>query len=118
MDLQTFEASLAGPSPPAGLPPLVEALWHERRGDWDRAHEITQDLPGDDAAWVHAYLHRREGDESNAAYWYRQAGRPVMSNAVKAFRETGRGSLDDEWRAIVVALLTVERTPMARVTRD
>ena len=94
MDLRTFETSLAGPAPPAGAPPLVQALWHERRGDWNRAHDITQDLAGNDAAWVHAYLHRREGDQSNAAYWYRQAGRPVM-----------RGSLDDEWRAIVVALL-------------
>jgi hypothetical protein len=94
VDLHTFEATLTDPSPPGGLPPLVEALWHERRGDWNRAHEITQDLPGRDAAWVHAYLHRREDDQPNAAYWYRQAGKPVM-----------RGSLDDEWRAIVVALL-------------
>ena len=94
MDLLAFEASLTGPAPPAGLPPLVEALWHERRGGWDRAHAITQDLPGRDAAWVHAYLHRREGDQPNAAYWYRQADRPVM-----------RGSLDDEWRTIVAALL-------------
>jgi hypothetical protein len=94
VDRLTFEASLAQAMPPSGLPPLVEALWHERRGDWNRAHEITQDLPGSDAAWVHAYLHRREGDLSNAAYWYRQAARPIM-----------RGALDEEWRTIVEALL-------------
>ena len=73
---------------------LLRALWHERRGDWDRAHEIAQEIAGPDAAWVHAYLHRREGDQSNAAYWYRQAGHPVV-----------RGDLDEEWRGLVEALL-------------
>jgi hypothetical protein len=95
VDLQRLESSLGQATPPSGLPPLVEALWHERRGDWTRAHEITQDLDGPDAAWVHAYLHRREGDLSNAAYWYRHASKPVA-----------RGSLEDEWRAIAAALLT------------
>ena len=94
LDVSQLEASLSESRAPAGLPPLVEALWHERRGDWTRAHEITQDLSGADAAWVHAYLHRREGDLANAAYWYRHASRPVV-----------RGSLDEEWRAIVAALL-------------
>jgi hypothetical protein len=94
VDVRTFEASLAHTEPPPGLSPLLEALWHERRGDWTRAHEITQDIESAPAAWVHAYLHRREGDLSNAAYWYRRASRPVM-----------RGSLDEEWRAIVGALL-------------
>jgi hypothetical protein len=94
MDIHTFEESLIQPAPPAGLSPAVEALWHERHGDWDLAHRIAQDITGAEGAWVHAYLHRREGDESNAAYWYRQAGKPVM-----------RGSLDDEWRAMVEALL-------------
>ena len=69
-------------------------MWHERRGDWTKAHEIAQDDDSRDAAWVHAYLHRREGDQSNAAYWYRQAAKPVI-----------RGSLDQEWREIVEALL-------------
>jgi len=94
VDITAFERSLAGTAPPAGASSLLEALWHERRGDWDRAHTIAQDVEGADAAWVHAYLHRREGDESNAAYWYRQAGKPIA-----------RGALDDEWRAIVSALL-------------
>jgi hypothetical protein len=74
--------------------PLLAALWHERRGDWTRAHEIAQEIDDETGAWVHAYLHRREGDESNAAYWYRRAGKPIA-----------RAGLDDEWRAIVEALL-------------
>ena len=93
MDLASFEQSLSNSAPPGGLPPLLVALWHERKGDWNRAHEIAQDINGRDAAWVHAYLHRREGDLPNAAYWYRHAGRPVDT-----------GSMDDEWRAIVRAL--------------
>jgi hypothetical protein len=92
--LSEFEESLNGPAPPAGLSPALEALWHERRGDWERAHEITQDIDSREAAWVHAYLHRREGDQPNAAYWYRHAARPVR-----------HGSLDQEWRDIVEALL-------------
>jgi hypothetical protein len=94
MNIDAFEESLVQPAPPAGLSPAVEALWHERHGDWDRAHKIAQDISGPEGAWVHAYLHRREGDESNAAYWYAQAGKPVV-----------RGSLDDEWRAMAEVLL-------------
>ena len=94
MTLAELEQSLADDSPPQGMSPLVRALWHDRRGDWTRAHEIAQDIDTEDAAWVHAYLHRREGDLSNAAYWYRHAGKSIE-----------HGSLDDEWRAIVTALL-------------
>lgn len=94
MNLVTFEESLQGVSPPEGVPPALAALWHERKGNWERAHEIAQDIDGADGSWVHAYLHRREGDQSNAAYWYRQARKPVV-----------RGSLDQEWREIVEALL-------------
>lgn len=94
MDLTELERSLAGSAPPQLLSPLLSALWWERKGNWNKAHEIAQDIGSDDAAWVHAYLHRREGDLPNAGYWYRQAGKPVE-----------RGSMDDEWRAIVGALL-------------
>lgn len=94
MDLQTFERSLTAKAPPAGVSAPLEALWHERAGDWTRAHDIVEDIETAAAAWVHAYLHRREGDQSNAAYWYRRAGKRVV-----------RGSLDEEWRAIVIALL-------------
>ncbi len=70
------------------------ALWHDGRGDWQRAHEVAQDVPGQDGAWVHAYLHRKEGDTGNAAYWYRRASRPVVT-----------GDLRAEWEAIVAELL-------------
>ena len=82
-------------APPAGLAPPLAALWWDRRGDWDRAHAAAaDDEEGRDAAWVHAYLHRREGDAANALYWYRRAGRPVASS-----------SLEAEWDAIAAALL-------------
>lgn len=76
------------------LPPLVRALWEEARGNWSAAHEIAQDVETSQGAWVHAYLHRREGDTANAGYWYRRAQKPVAS-----------GSSDDEWHALVSALL-------------
>ena len=72
----------------------VLALWHDAQGDWDHAHLVVQDLETRDAAWVHAYLHRKEGDASNARYWYGRAGQPVF-----------RGSLDEEWTHIADALL-------------
>ncbi|NMJ42269.1 hypothetical protein GWK16_13530 [Roseomonas sp. JC162] len=58
-----------------GLPPLLAALWWDARGDWARAHEIAQSVETADGSWVHAYLHRKEGDLGNADYWYRRAGR-------------------------------------------
>ena len=83
------------PGPPAQLPPLVEALWWDAKGSWTRAHEIAQQIHTRDAAWVHAYLHRCEGDLQNAGHWYRNAGRPVSTLP-----------LDEEWREIASALLT------------
>ncbi|MDX1908771.1 MAG: hypothetical protein SF053_17170 [Bacteroidia bacterium] len=91
--LSIFYASLDAPGPPAGSPVPVMALWWDYRGDWDQAHDLINDLPGPDAAWVHAYLHRKEGDPGNAAWWYRQAGRPVC-----------RTSLREEWEHLVAAL--------------
>jgi hypothetical protein len=73
---------------------VLLALWWDAKGDWSRAHEIAQDIGGADGAWVHAYLHRKEGDTGNAAYWYRRAGRAV-----------GRGDLNEEWEQIVRSLL-------------
>jgi hypothetical protein len=96
--LDEFRASLGGEGPP-GLPPALQALWWEARGDWERAHALVQEDEADpDLAWVHAYLHRREGDAGNAAYWYRRAGRPAASAAHEA-----------EWAEIAAALL--ERGP-------
>jgi hypothetical protein len=94
MDFETFEQSLDGQGPPAAASDLIKALWYERKGDWTKAHEIAQDIDTPDAARVHAYLHRREGDNSNAAYWDRQAG-----------QATPRCNMDDEWRALVKRLL-------------
>lgn len=74
------------------------ALWWDGQGDWQKAHEIAQDVPGADGAWVHAYLHRKEGDAGNAAYWYRRAGRPVAD-----------GDLELEWERIVEEMLARSR---------
>lgn len=94
MTLDTFLASLAGGSPPAGLPPLLRALWLDAQGDWDSAHHVAQEIDDGDGAWVHAYLHRKEGDAGNAGYWYRRSGRLPAT-----------GPLADEWRTIVETLL-------------
>lgn len=93
MDLGEFRKSLSAREPPAGLGKLLQALWYEAHGDWDRAHKLAQSQKGKAAAAVHAYLHRKEGDYSNADYWYERAGsvRP-------------RGALEKEWEALVIAL--------------
>lgn len=75
MDINAFESSIASAEPPAGMSLLLTALWHDARGDWARAHQIVQGEEGIDAAAVHAYLHRKEGDLSNADYWYGRAKR-------------------------------------------
>jgi len=81
MDLQTFRDSFSNTQPPAGLSNQAKALWHAGKGDWDRAHQIVQDLPDKFSSQVHAFLHRQEGDVSNANYWYDQAGSkmPLLS---------------------------------------
>lgn len=89
-----FFASASSGDLPGGLPTLLEALWHEVRGEWQRAHKIVQAESTAEAAWVHAYLHRREGDLANAAYWYRRAKRQVPTTA-----------LEDEWRTIVASFI-------------
>ena len=97
MDLAEFRKSLSGRTPPAGSSELLEALWYEAHGDWQRAHKIAQSQKSKIAAAVHAYLHRREGDLSNADYWYERAGR-ARSHA----------PLDDEWQALATDLLKKE----------
>lgn len=89
-----FQTSLTATTAPRSVAPALAALWWARKGDWDKAHKIVMDESSRDAAWVHAYLHRVEGDASNAAYWYREAKKPVAT-----------GTLDREWDAIVAALL-------------
>jgi hypothetical protein len=94
MTIEEFTAATAGDTPPAGLSPVLLALWHDARNDWSAAHEVAQDVPDPDGAWVHAYLHRKEGDAGNAAYWYRRAARPVCT-----------GDLRSEWSQLVSAFL-------------
>ena len=98
MNLIAFRQSLAAPAPPAGVGPALEALWHDARGDFHRAHELAQSDEGGKGDWVHAYLHRKEGDEGNAAYWYGRAGKPVC-----------REPLDAEWLSIVTDLLELKQ---------
>ena len=73
MDLAAFRASLSSAEPPPALSRALRALWLDARGNWDGAHDAAQADEGGDGDWVHAYLHRKEGDAGNAAYWYRRA---------------------------------------------
>ncbi|MCW5697971.1 MAG: hypothetical protein KIS96_14720 [Bauldia sp.] len=82
-----FAESLGADGPPPGVDGPLKGLWLAAKGDWDAAHVVVQDDPSRDAAWVHAHLHRIEGDLDNAAYWYRMAGRPVSRAALDAERE-------------------------------
>lgn len=93
MTLDEFRTSIAAGAMPS-VAPLLQALWLDARGQWDQAHALAQDVDTPDGAWVHAYLHRKEGDEWNAGYWYRRSGRPAC-----------REPLEHEWAAIVAALL-------------
>ncbi len=79
---------------PGSLALPLQALWWAGRGEWEQAHGIAQEIETRDGSWVHAYLHRVEGDTGNAAYWYRRAGRPVAA-----------GNLRLEWEAIVEEML-------------
>ena len=93
MTVDEFKRTLTAPTPPA-LPTLLLALWHDARGDWEKAHTLAQDVDGPSGAWVHAYLHRKEGDLGNAGYWYRRANQPIATDP-----------LDAEWTRLVAALL-------------
>ena len=94
MEFAAYRASLAADAPPQGLGLALQALWWEAKGDWDKAHECAQAKEDMAGCWVHAYLHRREGDLENAGYWYRRAGLPPATNA-----------LEEEWLAIARNLL-------------
>ena len=97
--MSDFRASLSDTSPAPGLEPPLAALWWAAKGKWDEAHKIVMDEETADAAWVHAYLHRVEGDLGNAGYWYRRADQPVAKD-----------SLETEWERIVSALLGGRKT--------
>jgi hypothetical protein len=89
-----FKASLSGGAPAPDLAAPLAALWWAAKSNWEQAHKIVQDEDDADSAWVHAYLHRVEGDLGNAGYWYRRAGKPVAT-----------GALETEWERMVSALL-------------
>jgi hypothetical protein len=93
--LDAFRASArADATPPAELSGALLALWYDAQGDWARAHECAQEDPSRDGSWVHGYLHRKEGDLSNASSWYEQAGRPMPGESPAT-----------EWEAITRELL-------------
>jgi hypothetical protein len=94
MNLAAFKDSLQGDGPPAGLGRALDALWHAAKGDWDGAHRLAQAQDDEAGAWVHAYLHRVEGDHANAAYWYRRSGKSPSG-----------APLQQEWDEIAAALL-------------
>ena len=97
MDLADFKASLRDEAPAEGLSAALQALWWDAKGDWRRAHELAQSQKDEDGSWVHAYLHRVEGDESNAGGWYRRAG-----------KEYSTALLATEWDDIAIQLLMKE----------
>ncbi len=94
MNFERFQQSTDDANPPAELPLVLAALWWDAKGNWTMAHECAQQRETPAHAWVHAYLHRKEGDLTNARYWYRRAGRNEFT-----------GSLQDEWRSITQALI-------------
>lgn len=94
MIFQEFQEICGQDTPPNVMNPLLTAMWHDFQGDWDSAHAIAQDIPDSNGSWVHAYLHRKEGDQANASYWYSRAGKPRPDI-----------SLEKEWEQITLALL-------------
>ncbi len=94
MTIDELRQSLTRAEPPSSSPPLVRALWLDGRGDWSGAHGVAREDESPAGSWVHAYLHRKEGDNDNAAYWYRRAAKPPCT-----------GDLAGEWESIARALL-------------
>ena len=96
MTFQEFYNSLSQSEPPASISLHLSALWYDGKGDWDKSHKIIQDLNDGSACWIHAYLHRKEGDIGNADYWYSRAGRirPHLT-------------LEEEWTSIVESLINL-----------
>jgi len=99
MNFAAFQSSLTASHPPAGLNTYLQSLWYDGKGDWEQAHNIAQDIPTREGSWVHAYLHRKEGDNWNANYWYNRAGRSMPDT-----------TLEQEWKEMVRALLGSLRT--------
>jgi hypothetical protein len=94
MTLQQFRDSLSHDEPPRQLSVALQALWWDAKGNWKQAHDVAGQDEGPAGAWVHAYLHRKEGDLANAGYWYKRADKSPAT-----------GSLEQEWLEITQALL-------------
>lgn len=90
MGIKEFKNTLDGQNPPPDWSFCLQALWWEAKGEWGKAHDLVDGPPGELPAGVHAYLHRKEGDEWNAGYWYRRANKPFP-----------KVSLEEEWRQLV-----------------
>lgn len=104
MDVISFKKSLQQSLPPQGISLYLLSLWYDGKNDWENAHTIIQDSEDSTGSWVHAYLHRKEGDLLNADYWYKRAG-----------KERPATSLEDEWEKITKALLQIENEPGTHV---
>ena len=94
MHFETFQQSIRATTPPQNISVYLLAMWYDANSDWDKAHAMVNNLDDATACWVHAYLHRKEGDTGNANYWYS-----------KAAKKMPLGSLQEEWKIIVKALL-------------
>ncbi len=90
MTFDEFKESLSHTAPPKNIPQNLLALWRDSTGSWDEAHKIVQKTSGFDGDWIHAYLHRKEGDLSNASYWYSRIGKILPQK-----------SLNQEWEELV-----------------
>lgn len=94
MDYESFIQSLGNREPPSGISLYLKAMWYDAAGRWEMSHNIAQDIPDKNGSWMHAYLHRKEGDAANAGYWYGKAGRTYPAV-----------SLEEEWTMMVKAFI-------------
>jgi hypothetical protein len=90
MSYEEFKATLSQNTPPENLNDLLKAIWFDGKGNWTASHDVAQEIHTKEGSWIHAYLHRKEGDLGNATYWYSKAGKPVA-----------KVSLDEEWEQLV-----------------
>ena len=90
MTFEEFNLSITQKKAPANISKELEALWYDQKGDWERAHQIAQSIHSNYGSWIHAYLHRKERDLSNATYWYSRAGKQMHN-----------GTLEEEWEELV-----------------
>jgi hypothetical protein len=96
--LQQFKETLREIKPPEQLDPVLKAMWYDAKGNWEMAHNIAQDVHNNNGSWVHAYLHRKEGDDGNAGYWYARANQPFPGQ-----------TLEKEWENIVETFLRLDQ---------